>query len=332
MRRRSLAPLALALATAVLVLGPLGAGAPDAAAKKLAMIMPGSIQDADYNAIGYVALQALRKAYDMDVAYSESVAVADAERVGREYVAAGYDIVAFHGGQFTTIAKKLSNQFPQTNFIHEASGPLPDAGPNLWVIGRKWYQGFYPLGAAAALATKTNKVGFIGGVRIPDVVSSINAVAQAVREHNPKAQFVWNLIGDFNDPVKARQTAEAQIGSGVDVIVPFINLGLYGLVEGVKASPKPVLLTTFQTPKWDLAPKHFMGSLLVDFVEPYKEVVSRIAKGERKGYYEMRPGRGMSLSEMRNVSPEVAAKVRKIFDEVVAGKPLPEVTDKLPSQ
>jgi len=303
-----------------------------AAAKKLAMILPGSIQDADYNAIGYVALQALKKAYDMDVAYSESVAVADAERVGREYVAAGYEIVAFHGGQFTTIAKKLSNQFPKTVFIQEASGPLPDAGPNLWVIGRKWYQGFYPLGAAAALATRTNKVGFVGGVRIPDVVSSINAVAQAVREHNPKAKFVWNVIGDFNDPVKARQTAEAQMSAGVDVIVPFVNLGLYGLVEGVKASPKPVLLTTFQTPKWDLAPKHFMGSLLVDFVGPYKEVVSRIAKGERKGYYEMRPGRGMSLSEMRNVSPEVAAKVRKIFDEVVAGKPLPEVTDKMPSQ
>ena len=332
MRRRSSAPLALALATAVLVLPWLGPSAPDAAPKKLAMIMPGSIQDADYNTIGYVALQELRKAYDMDVAYSESVAVADAERVGREYVAAGYEVVAFHGGQFTTIAKKLSTQFPQTVFIQEASGPMTDAGANLWVIGRKWYQGFYALGAAAALATKTNKVGFVGGVRIPDVVSSINAVAQAVRDHNSKAQFVWNVIGDFNDPVKARQTAEAQMGAGVDVIVPFINLGLYGLVEGVKASPKPVLLTTFQTAKWDLAPKHFMGSLLVDFVGPYKEVVTRIGKGERKGYYEMRPGRGMSLSEIRNVPPEVAAKVKAIFQEVVAGKPLAEITDKLPAQ
>jgi hypothetical protein len=76
-----------------------------------------------------------------------------------------------------------------------------------------------------------------------------------------------------------------------------------------------------------------MASLLVDFVEPYKEVVARIAKGERKGYYEMRPGRGMSLSDVRNVSPEVAAKVKAIFQDVASGsKTLPEITDKMPAQ
>ena len=299
-------------------------------AKKMAMIMPGSIQDADFNAIGYVALQEVAKAHDVRVAHSESVAVADAERVAREYIAAGHGIVAFHGGQYPTITKKLAGQFPQVIFIQETSGPISDAGANVWILGRKWYQGFYAIGALAALSTKTGKVGVVGGVRIPDVVSSTNAVAQALREHNPAAQLVWHVVGDFNDPVKARQTAEAQIGAGVDFIITFVNLGVYGVAEAAKAASRPVLLTTFMTEKWDTAPKHFAVSLVANFATPYKDIVGRILKGERSGYYEMRPGRGMELSDVRNVPPDVASKVRAIWSEVVGGKVLPEITDKLP--
>lgn len=298
--------------------------------KKMAMILPGSIQDADFNTVGYVALQEVAKAYDLQVSHSESVAVADAERISREYITAGYDIIAYHGGQYPTIMKKLAGQFPQVNFIQEASGRLPDLPSNAWNLGRKFYQGFYVLGTLGALTTKTNKVGFIGGVRLPDVISSTNSVKQALKDHNPKAQLIWNHIGDFNDPVKARQTAEAQIAAGVDFIVIFVNLGLAGVVEAVKASPKPVHLTTFYTEKWEMAPKHFTVSLLFDFAKPYKELAGRILKGERTGYYEMRPGSGMELSELRNVPPEAAAKVKTIFREVVEGRrTFPEIVEKV---
>jgi basic membrane protein A len=310
-----------------LVSAPAGAEAA-AAKKKMAMIMPGTIQDADFNTLGYVAMQELAKAYDLQVSHSESVAVADAERISREYLSAGYDIIAYHGGQYPTIMAKLAAQFPQASFIQEASGRLPNLPPNAWNIGRKFYQGFYALGALAALTTKTNKIGLVGGVPLPDVIASTYSVRQAIKEYNPKAQFIWNHIGDFNDPVKARQSAEAQIREGVDFIVVWVNLGLSGVVEAAKASPKPVLLTTFYTEKWDLAPKQFTVSLLFDFTKPYKEIVGRILKGERTGYYEMRPGSGMELSDIRNVPPDAAAKVRGIFKEIVAGKALQEVTDK----
>jgi len=301
----------------------------DAAARKMAMILPGSIQDADFNTVGYVALQDVARSYDVQVAYSESVAVVDAERVSREYIAAGYDVIAYHGGQFPTIMRKLAAQFPNVVFIAEASGPLPDTPPNAWVLARKWHHGYYALGALGALATRTNKIGFVGGVRIPDVIASTNAVYQALKDHNPQAQLVWNHTGDFNDGVKNRQTAEAQIAAGADFIITFVNLGVYGVAEAAKAAPKTVLLTTFMTEKWDVAPKNFAGSLLANFSTPYKHIVDRILKGERTGYYEMRPGTGMELSELRNVSPDAAARARAVFKDVVAGKPIPEITDRV---
>jgi basic membrane protein A len=320
------AMLVLVFAVALVWLGPPSG---QAAGKKMAMILPGSIQDADFNAVGYVALQEVGKSLDVQVAHSESVAVADAERVAREYINAGYDIVAFHGGQFPTIMKKLATQFPNVVFITEASGPLPDTPANGWVLARKWHPGYYALGTLAALSTKTGKVGFLGGVRIPDVIASTNAVFQAIKDHHPKAQLVWNHTGDFNDGVKNRQTAEAQIAAGADFIVTFVNLGVYGVAEAAKASSRPVLLTTFMTDKWDVAPKHFAASLLANFTLPYKTIVERILKGERTGYYEMKPGSGMELSELRNVPAEAAAKTRAVFKEVSTGKAIPEITDKV---
>jgi basic membrane protein A len=298
---------------------------------KMAMIIPGPIQDADFNALGYVAVQEVAKAHGIQVAHSESVAVADAERVSREYINSGFDIIGYHGGEYPTVMRKLAGQFPNVAFIQEGSGPMPDPPKNAWVIGRKYYQGFYVLGTLAALATRTDKVGFVGGVRIPDVISSLNAVHQALKEHNPKASLVYNVIGDFNDPVKGRQTAEAQIASGADFLVTFVNLGLYGVAEAAKAAPKqPVLVNTLYTNKWDTAPQNMAVSLLFDFAKPYKEIVGHIVKGEVTGYYEMRPGSGMELGEMRHVPAEVQKKVHAVFQEVVAGKPLPEITDKTP--
>jgi basic membrane lipoprotein Med (substrate-binding protein (PBP1-ABC) superfamily) len=296
---------------------------------KMAMILPGTIQDADFNTLGYVALQDVAKTLGVPVAHSENVAVADAERVSREYIASGHDIVAYHGGQFITIMQKLSAQFPKVVFIQEASGRVPNTGGNVWIIGRKYYQGYYALGALAALATKTNKIGLVGGVRIPDVISSTNAVLMAVKEYNPKAEVVYNFVGDFNDPVKARQTAEAQLAAGADFLVTFVNLGVYGVAEAVKVAPKPALITTLYTEKWDSAPKHMTVSLLFDFARPYREIVGRILKGEQAGYYEMRPGSGFELSDIRQVSPEVAGKVKALFREIAAGKSLPEITDKI---
>ena len=333
MREARFPRLLLALSVVGLMLVGVG-GVPSSAAaqgkRKLAMILPGPIQDADFNAVGYVALQELAKAYDLQVSHSESVAVADAERVSREYITSGYDIIAYHGGQFPTIMKKLAAQYPNVVFIQEGSGRMADAPANAWVIGRKFYQGLYVLGALGALSTKTGKVGFVGGVRLPDLVATANALQQAIRDHNPQASLIYNFIGDFNDPVKARQTAEAQIAAGADVLVTFVNLGIYGVAEAAKAESKPVLVTTLYTEKWDTAPKNMTVALVFDFARPYREIVGRILKGEKGGYYEMRPGSGMELSDIRNVPPEVAARVRAVFREVVAGKPLPEITDKTP--
>lgn len=325
---------AAAVAVLVALLGvgmsPSGEAAAGPAKPKLAMIMPGTIQDADFNFVGYQALLEVKATAGVEVAHSEQVAVADAERVAREYLNAGYKIVAFHGGQFLTIVQKLGPLFPDAVFIMESSGQVPNLPTNVWNIGRKFYEGFYALGVLASLSTKTGKIGFISGVRLPDFIASLNAVFQAADKYNRSAEVLWTFVGDQNDPVRARQAAETQIAANADFILIVVNLGAVGVIEAARAARRPVLLTTFYTDKTSLAPQLFASSLLLNFQRPYLDVTRRILKGERGGYYEMRPGAGMTLMPPKNVPPEVTRQVNDVFRKIVnRDEKIDEVIDRV---
>jgi len=289
-----------------------------AKAHKFAIILPGPIEDADYNFRGYQVSQDIKKRFKIATSYSERISPADAERVAREYIASGFTIVGFHGGQFIRIVKKLAPKFPEVNFIMESSGK-GKVPKNVWNIHRHFYEGFYPFGVLAGLATKTNKVGVIAGIQLPDFKSSINTISDALKATNPKAELVFAFTGNQNDPVKARQTAEAMIANGVDFIINMVNLGVYGVVEAAKKAKRKVLVTTFYTDKTDKAPNHFAGTLIVDFRPPFAKAVGGILNGTRTGYVPMRPGNGFELKSLGNVSAKAIAKTKEAYEKVRAG-------------
>ncbi|MEK6711928.1 MAG: BMP family protein, partial [Nitrospinota bacterium] len=286
-----------------------------AAAHKFAMIVPGPIEDSDFNFRGYEVVQDVKSHFKMAASLSERISPADAERVAREYIASGHTIVAFHGGQYFTLVRKLAGLFPDTNFIMESSSE-GTFGPNVWNVNRQFNEGFYAFGALAGLSTKTHNVGVIAGIHLPDWRASINALSDAMKVVNPRAKLVYTFTGDQNDPIKARQTAEAMIANKVDFIVCLVNLGVYGVIEAAKASKDKVLVTTFYTDKTDKAPDHLAGTLLLDFRPPFRIAIEGIQKGQRSGYTAMRPGNGFELASVRNVPPAAAAKTKEFFDKV----------------
>lgn len=295
----------------------------DASKFKMAMILPGSIQDADYNAVGYAMLDVVHKAYGIETAYSEQVAVADAERVGREYVSSGYNIIGFHGGQFLTAVTNLATEFPEVNFIIETGGENSTLPANVWNIGRKYYLGAYSLGVLAAKATTSKKVAFVGGVKLPDFIAVVNTLNEAIKATDPTVEFMYNFSGDSNDPVKSRQTAQTMIDSGADVIINFVNLGTQGVIEAAKAADHKILLTSFYTDKLEQAPDNFTTSLLFDFGTVFTDVIGQILNGVPGGYYQMQPGKGMSLAPITNVSDDVVTEVNATFEKIANGEITP---------
>jgi len=310
------------------------AASPAAPAKtyKLAAVFPGVITDADYNTLGYIAATAVQSALGVKMAYSESVAVPDVERVMREYLDAGYNIIWTHGGQFISQTKGLAQQFPDVIFIGETDAPDPAAPANLWIIDRNFHVGFYALGVLAAKQTKTGKVGYLGGQTLPFSYAEVHAIQQAFKDVGSAAQLKPVWTGDFNDPTKARQIADAMIAEGSDVIIGSLNLGMFGLFEAVKAGSGNVLVTAKYTDKSSYAPNNVITSLLYDFAGPLKEIVTKAQAGEKGGYYPLGFATGVALQlPLKNVSAEVNAAAEQAINDVKSGK-ITVVKDSTPIQ
>jgi len=325
MRARSVRRIALFLAIGAVMLTALLPGAELGAAPaqkfKLAGIFPGVITDADYNTLGFVALRSVKTEMGMDIAYSEGVAVPDVERVMREYIDLGYNIIWTHGGQFIGQTQKLAQEFRNVTFIGEADAPLQERPGNLWVIDRNFHIGFYPIGALAAMLTQTGKVAYIGGLTLPFSYSEVHAIRQAIRDQGRRVELKAVWVGDFNDPAKARQVADALISEGVDVIMGSLNLGMLGIFEAVKASPRRVWVTAKYTDKSKFAPQNYVTSVLYDFAGPLRAIVRRIQRGETSGYYPLGFETGVALQfPLRNVPATVNNAMRKLVADVVAGR------------
>ncbi|MGE5124278.1 MAG: BMP family protein, partial [Acidobacteriaceae bacterium] len=294
---------------------------PAAKTYKLAAVFPGVITDADYNTLAYVGLTAVKSDLGVETAFSESVPVPDVDRVMREYIDAGYNMIWTHGGQFVNQTVDLARAFPDLIFIAEGDAPVESPPANLWFIDRNFHTGFYAIGATAAKATKTGKIGYIGGQTLPFSYAEVHAVQQALKDLGSSAELKTVWVGDFNDPTKARQVADAMMGEGVDVIMGSLNLGMFGVFEAVKANPNKVLVTAKYTDKTSFAPDNYITSLLYDFAGPLKEIVTRTQKGETGGYYPLGFDTGVAIQlPLRNVDESVMNEVKTITGDIISGK------------
>jgi basic membrane protein A and related proteins len=316
------APAAPAAATAAPTSA--AAKATDVPAKvwKMAALFPGVITDADYNTLGYLGLTEVKGALGVTTAYSESVAVPDIDRAMREYIDQGYNIIWTHGSQFLNQTMDLAKQMPNVVFIAEGDSEVKDAPTNFWLIDRNFHLGYYAIGAIAAKATKTGKIGYIGGQTLPFSYAEVHAVQQSIKDLGAKVELKTVWTGDFNDPTKGRQYADAMIADGVDVIICSLNLGIFGVFEAAKAKGDGnVLVTAKYIDKTSFAPKNYITSLIYDFKGPMVEIVKRIQKGEKGAYYPLGFATGVNVQiPLLNVPATMQPDIQKIVDDVKSGK------------
>jgi basic membrane protein A len=140
----------------------------------------------------------------------------------------GYGLVWGIGFLFSTDIAKSAKQNPKTTFaVIDGFDPLcTETGKNLLCVGFKEQEGSFLVGAAAALKTQTNTVGFVGGLK-GDLIKKFQAGYEAgvkwVNTNKGKnVKVLVDYAGDtpqaFRDPAKGKELALKQIGQGADVI------------------------------------------------------------------------------------------------------------------
>jgi basic membrane protein A len=291
----------------------------DGEAARIAAVFSGTTTDADYTYLGLQALQAAEKDHGAETTYSESVQVPDAERVLREYVADGYNVIWTHGSQFYDATVSVAEEAPDVVFIAEQDTEPADVPENVWVLDRNFHLAFYPLGVLAAGASQSGKISYLGGVTLPFSYSEVHAVEQALADSGSSATLTPVWTGDFNDPTKAQQFTSQLLADGNDVVLTSLNLGAVGAFEAVGDAAPGVLMTAKYTDKSNLSADHYLTSVLYDFSVMLDDILTSIEDGETGGYLGMSYEQGISLQTPQNVDQAVIDQVDQVVEDLAAG-------------
>jgi len=142
------------------------------------------------------------------------------EQAMRRMAERGATVVLGVGFAQADAIAKVAKEFPNTKFSIIDVTWL-DA-PNLRQYGFKEHEGSYLVGVAAALASKTGKVGFVGGMDIPLIRRFACGYVQGVKSVNANAEIFQNMTGTtpaaWNDPAKGAELTKSQIDRGADVV------------------------------------------------------------------------------------------------------------------
>ena len=160
----------------------------------------------------------------------------------RAFAERGYDLVIGVGFAQAPIMEKVAKDYPNIHFaiidgvIFEDDGKTPKA--NVASLVFKEHEGSYLVGILAAKATKTNTIGFLGGMDIGLIHRFEGGYEQGAKSVNPNIQVIQNYVGvtdaAWNNPGKGKEIALAQISKGADVIFTAAGnsgLGAFDAVE-----------------------------------------------------------------------------------------------------
>ena len=240
-RRQALA--GLASASALTAFG--GGTALAAKPLKVAAVFATPIEEPWDHQIHVALLQAKEK-LGIEYKWSEHVESSDFERVLRQYARSGTQLILGDAFAAEEVTRKVAKQFPKVAFVFGSGGGPAD--PNLSVFDNWIHEPAYLCGLIAGKMTKTNTVGAVAAMDIPEVARLVNAFYQGAKEANPNVKRKTSFIGSFFDPPKAKEAALAQIAAGVDVIYA----ERFGVIEAAKE--KGILAISNMSDQSELAP------------------------------------------------------------------------------
>ena len=202
-------------------------------ALKVAMVIPGAIDDGGFMQGGYEGLMMIRSQLGARVEYLADVEATDeALTAAIDQLAAGKpDLLMAHGGQCASAMQAASERYPDIQFV-VLHGDVQ--GENLSSYGVVQEQATFLAGAAAGLLTQTNVVGHMSGLRVPAGVKARGAFADGLHLTNPEAKFLTNFSGDLNDQELAYNIALAEIEEGADIIFAMLNDAMPGVCRAVE--------------------------------------------------------------------------------------------------
>ena len=219
----------------------------------------------------------------------------------------------------------VAKQYPDKKFtLIDATSDLP----NVQSVVFREQEGSFLVGVLAALASKTHKLGFVGGMDIPLIRRFAAGYAAGARYADPKAEILVNMTGTtpaaWQDPARGAELARSQFDRGADIV--YAAAGSTGLGVLQAAADAKKLAIGVDSNQDFLHP----GTMLTSMVKRVDLAVYQAYRSAKDGTWKAgirslgvaEDGVGYTLDEYNTalVTPQMRAKADAARAEIVAGK------------
>ena len=231
---------------------------------------------------------------------------ADAERVIRDLVAKGNNVIFTTSFGFMDPTLKVAQTSPKTMFYH-ATGYKN--APNMGTYEARTYESAYLAGVMAGKMTKSNTLGFVASVKIPEVIRNINAYTLGARSVNPAVKTKVVFTGSWFDMNKERQAAESLIGQGADVLLQ--NTDSPAVLK--TAEEKGVYAFGWDSNMKAYGPKAHLASAVINWGDFYTQAVRDALAGKVHVDNQWK-GVADKWVDLVDVNPAVPADVKALVE------------------
>ena len=228
-------------------------------------------------------------------------------------------IIGIGFGQASSI-EKVAKEFPKLKFA--IIDMVVDA-PNVQSVVFKEHEGSFLVGMMAAQASKTGKVGFVGGMDIPLIRKFQCGYEQGAKFANPKVETFANMTGTtgaaWNDPARGGELTKAQFAKGADVVFAAAGGTGIGVYQAAKDAGK--LAIGVDSNQNHLQP----GTMLTSMLKRVDVAVYNVAKDHKPGITALGLAEGgvdyaMDDNNAKLVTAAMKAKVDAAKADIVSGK------------
>ncbi|CAN5240922.1 BMP family ABC transporter substrate-binding protein [soil metagenome] len=299
------------------VSAPAPAAAPKAEPLKVAFAYVGPVGDGGWTFAHDNARKAVEKEFGDKVVTSFVEKVpegADAERVFRDLVSQGNTLIFGTTFGYMEPMLKVAVDSRDVKFEHATGYKQAD---NMRTYDSRTYEGAYMAGVIAGKMTKTNTLGVVGSIPIPEVIRNINSFTLGAQSGNPKVKVKVVWVNDWFNPPKETEAAQSLIDGGADVLMQ--NTDSSAVLQTAEKNGKYAF-------GWDsdmtaYGPKAHLGSAVINWTPYYiasvKEVLDgRWAAGAGKhAWWGVKEG----AIDMVSIADAVPAEVKAEVERVKAG-------------
>lgn len=282
-----------------------------AAPLNIAFAYVGPVGDGGWSYAHDNARKALEKEFGdrIKTSFVESVPEsADAERVFRDLVGQGNKLIFGTTFGYMEPILKVANDSKDVKFEHATGYKTAE---NLRTYDSRTYEGAYLAGIIAGGMTKSNTLGVVGSVPIPEVLRNINSFTMGAQSVNPKVttKVVW--VNEWFSPPKETEAATALINGGADVL--FQNTDSPAVLKTAQEKGKRAF-------GWDsdmtaYGPKAHLGSAIINWAPYYIKTTQDALDGKwatGRSWWGVKEGAIDIVSIAEDVPAEIKTKVETV--------------------